>query len=106
MSKNTAISFKLNFQEMKFLQEMASKNGMSRSKYIRARLFEDQDFGEGVGRGVSVSKELTKYQKDMMKQMAQSLALVSEIAQKTLAENEVLGAVKKAKDWVEKNEYN
>ncbi len=101
-SRNRPVVFKVNLKEEKFLQDMADKNNLDVSKYIRARLFEDHNFEE---KGED-KKSTNKFEKDVVKLLANSYNLIFKIAEKNFAEDELLEASKKSKDWIEKNEYN
>lgn len=101
-SRNKAMPFKVSSEERKFIKDQSKSNGLDVSKYIRSRLFEDQDLEEKKERAGGDKK----VEKDLIKLVVHSYNLLIKMAEKNLPESELEDAIKKSSEWLEKNKYN
>ena len=100
MSK--AITFKVSEEESKILDQEAQENGMTRSQYIKARLFEDN-----IDRNQLNSKNLSDYEKDLISSSKKAFNLIYLVAESLVSKEKAQDIVERAdKILIEKGYKN
>jgi hypothetical protein len=82
MSK--AISFKVTDDQNEYLEKISKENGMTKSEYIKARLFEDKTNNSAMN-----AHNLSNYEKDLISTAKKACNLIVLVAEKLTSTKEV-----------------